>query len=121
MTEREKKGMEQRSVSRRHLAFYLRVFDGMSSRVVGHLLDISPKGLMLLCDEAVAVNEEYRLRMRLPQEVGGSEEILFQAVSRWCRPDDNPDFFITGFQIQDLQGEAEASLSQLIEEFGFAD
>jgi len=113
--------MEQRSVTRRHLAFYLRVFDGMSSRVVGHLIDISPKGLMLLCDEAVAVNEEYRLRMRLPEDFAASGEILFQAVSRWCRPDDNPDFFITGFQIQDLEGEAESSISQLIEEFGYAD
>ncbi len=93
----------------------------MSSRVVGHLIDISPKGLMLLSDEPVAVNEEYRLRMRLPQEVTDNNEVIFRAVSRWCRPDDNPDFYITGFQIQDLDDEAEKTISSLIEEFGFSD
>lgn len=121
MTEGEKKGTEQRQTTRRHLVFYLRIFDGMSSRVVGHLIDISPKGLMLLSDEPVAVNEEYRLRMRLPHEVTDSDEVIFRAVSRWCRPDDNPDFYVTGFQIQDLDDEAEKTISSLIEEFSFSD
>ena len=93
----------------------------MSSRVVGHLIDISPKGLMLLSDEPIAVNEEYRLRMRLPHEVTESDEVIFRAVSRWCRPDDNPDFYVTGFQIQDLDDEAEKTISSLIEEFSFSD
>ncbi len=122
MTENEKRGRtEQRQVTRRHLVFYLRVFDGMSSRVVGHLIDISSKGLMLLCDEPVALNEEYRLRMRLPLEIIDTDEIVFKSVSRWCRPDDNPDFYITGFQIEDLDSESERAISSLIEEFGFSD
>lgn len=122
MTENEKKGgAEQRQVTRRHLVFYLRVFDGMSSRVVGHLIDISSKGLMLLCDEPVALNEEYRLRMRLPVEIIDTDEIIFKSVSRWCRPDDNPDFYITGFQIQDLDSESERAISSLIDEFGYSD
>lgn len=117
----DKEGVEQRQATRRHLVFYLRIFDGMSSRVVGHLMDISPSGLMLLSDEPVAVNEEYRLRMRLPKEVSGSDEIVFGAVSRWCRQDENPDFYVTGFQIQDIDNETRESVSHLIEEFGFLD
>jgi len=120
VTGNEKKGAEQRQVSRRHLLFYLRVFDGMSSRVVGHLIDISAKGLMLLCDEPVALNEEYRLRMRLPLDIVGTDEIVFKSTSRWCRPDDNPDFYISGFQIQGLDSESERAISSLIEEFGFS-
>ncbi|HID69783.1 MAG TPA: PilZ domain-containing protein [Desulfobacterales bacterium] len=116
-----KNDVEQRQVTRRHLVFYLRVFDGMSSRVVGHLMDISSNGLMLLSDEPVPVNEEYRLRMRLPTEVVGSDEIIFGAIGRWCRQDENPDFYITGFKIQDMDDETEKSVSQLIEEFGFLD
>lgn len=121
VTDIDKKGAEQRQVTRRHLVFYLRVFDGMSSRVVGHLIDISAKGLMLLCDEPVALNEDYRLRMRLPQEIVDSDEIVFKATSRWCRPDDNPDFYITGFQIQELDSGSEKTIGALIEEFGFTD
>ena len=119
--EGDKNGVEQRQVTRRHLAFYLRIFDGMSSRVVGHLMDVSPKGLMLLSDEPVPVNEEYRLRMRLPTEVVGRDEIIFGAVSRWCRQDENPDFYVTGFQIQDMDDDTEKAVAQLIEEFGFLD
>jgi len=33
---KEKDGAEKRGVVRRHLVFYLRIFDGMSSRVLGH-------------------------------------------------------------------------------------
>ncbi len=115
------KNNEQRQATRRHLVFYLRIFDGMSSRVMGHLMDISADGLMLLSDGPIEVNEEYRLRMRLPKEVSGSDEIVFGAVSRWCRQDDNPDFYVTGFQIQDMDDETRESVAHLIEEFGFQD
>jgi len=117
---KDKKDMEKRAATRRHLVFYLRIFDGMSSRVLGHLMDISPSGLMILSDEQVAVNEEYRLRMRLPKEISEEHnEILFGAVSRWCRPDENPDFYVTGFQIQEMDNKTKELVQHLIEEFGF--
>ncbi len=120
MTQATERRTEQREVVRRHLVFYLRVFDGMSSRVVGHLMDISQSGLMLLSDEPVAVNEEYRLRMNLPWEMSGSKDIIFGASSRWCRSDENPDFFMTGFRIEDIEQEATRMIRHLIEEFGLA-
>ncbi len=119
--EQDKNENEQRQFARRHLVFYLRIFDGLGSRVLGHLMDISPRGLMILSDEPIAVNEEYRLRMRLPQEVSGSDEIIFGAVSRWCRRDENPDFYIIGFQIQDMDSETRSLISDLIDKFGFAE
>lgn len=117
----DRKNNEQRQATRRHLVFYLRIFDGMSSRVMGHLMDISADGLMLLSDGPIEVNGEYRLRMRLPKEVSGSNEIVFGAVSRWCRQDDNPDFYVTGFKIQDMDDGTRESVSRLVEEFGFLD
>lgn len=121
MSEQLEQRIEQRKVVRRHLVFYLRVFDGMSSRVVGHLMDISTNGVMILSDEPVAVNEEYRLRMRLPWEMAGSDEIVFSATSRWCHADENPDFFMTGFQIRDIEHDAEEMIRHLIDEFGISE
>ncbi|MEN8189072.1 MAG: PilZ domain-containing protein [Thermodesulfobacteriota bacterium] len=112
---------EKRLIERRHLAFYLRVFDGMSSRIVGNLVDISPKGVMVLSDERVAVNEDYRLRMRLPAEVVKDEELIFSATSRWCQKDVNPDFYLIGFQINDMEPETRLVVEQLISDFGFQD
>ncbi|WP_136807942.1 PilZ domain-containing protein [Desulfosediminicola flagellatus] len=112
---------DMRGVERRHLVFYLRVFDGMSSKVIGHIVDISSKGLMLISDNPVPVNENYRLRMRLPSEIGDKDEILIDATSRWCKPDENPDFFITGFQIFNLTSDIEKYILCLINDFSFND
>lgn len=121
MVEQEKTQRENdlRKVERRHLVFYLRVFDGMGSKVIGHIVDISAQGLMLISDSPVPVNEDYRLRMRLPSEIADRDEILLNATSRWCKPDVNPDFYITGFQIHGLTPEIEKYIVCLIKDFSF--
>lgn len=109
---------EQRSLNRHHLIYYLRVYDGISSRVVGHIVDISSQGIMLITDEPINVNEEYRLRMRFPGPGMDQQEIVVDAVCRWCRPDENPEFYIAGFQINDMPEEAAHFIRNLITEFG---
>lgn len=114
-----KGGTDLRKYERRHLVFYLRVFDGMGSKVIGHIVDISAQGLMLISDNPVPVNEDYRLRMRLPAEIVDKDEILIDATSRWCKQDVNPDFYITGFQIHELTPEIEKYILCLIDDFSF--
>jgi hypothetical protein len=109
---------EQRSFSRHHLIYYLRVFDGISNRVIGHIVDISPRGLMLITDEPIAVQEEFRMRMRFPGSGSEQEELLYTAVCKWCREDENPEFYIAGFQIEDLPEPATNFIQGLIAEFG---
>jgi len=114
----DEQSVEQRNFSRHHLIYYLRVFDGISSRVVGHIVDISSEGIMLITDEPITVQEEYRLRMRFPGTGSSQEELIVDAVCRWCREDENPEFYIAGFQIQDLPADAASFLQGLIAEFG---
>ncbi|MCF6188723.1 MAG: PilZ domain-containing protein [Desulfobulbaceae bacterium] len=118
MTDDKKQKVDQRQVARRQLSVYLRIFDGMGSHVLGHLVDISDHGLMMLSDEPLAVNGEYRLRMRLPVKFSGRDEIVLVAVSRWCRQDRDPDFYVNGLQIEDIDEEARITLSRLVAEFG---
>jgi len=110
--------VEKRQLKRRHLIYYLRVFDGLSSRVVGHVVDITHRGLMLISDEPIAVQEEYRLRMRFPGVASRQEELIFDASCRWCRQDENPAFYMAGFQIKDLLPEETRFIQNLIDEFG---
>ncbi|MEE4164533.1 MAG: PilZ domain-containing protein [Desulfocapsaceae bacterium] len=112
---------ERRKIARRHLVFYLRVFDGMSSRVLGHLVDISTRGAMLVCDGPIELNQEFRLRMRLPKEIGGRSELVIDARSMWCRPDTNPDFFVAGFQLNALEETYEENIKRLIVDFSIED
>lgn len=112
---------EMRQVERRHLVFYLRVFDGMSTNVLGHVVDISSKGVMLISDNPISVDVSFRLRMRLPSRIANKEELIFDATSRWCKQDVNPDFYITGFQIYDVDEEITKYILCLIDELSFHD
>jgi hypothetical protein len=110
---------ELREVGRRYLVFYLRIYDGMNSKILGHLVDISEKGMMLICDDAIPVNENYRLRMRLPTQMKERNEIMFAATSRWCKIDANPDFFLVGFQMYDLDQANRDLILTLIRDFSY--
>lgn len=110
---------EKRRVERKYLVFYLRVFDGMSINVLGHIVNLSSQGIMLLSDRAIAVEKEYLLRMKLPEKVCDRGELLFQATSCWSKKDANPDFFLTGFQIHDLAAKDKNDILGLLDEFSF--
>lgn len=111
------KKADKRKVRRWHLVFYLRVFDGQNSTIVGHLVDISSRGLMLACDKPIEKGRILALRLKLPKEQAGRQEIQFEAVCRWCRLDSNPDFYIAGFKIAAPPADLSEQLRQLIDEF----
>ena len=72
---------EKRAIARRHLVFYLRVFEDSTGKILGHLADISTNGIMLVSEKKIPVDRDYRLRIRLPKEVSGREELTFSATS----------------------------------------
>jgi c-di-GMP-binding flagellar brake protein YcgR len=110
-----------RQADRWYLVYYLRVFDGMSRNILGHLVDISEKGLMLICENPVEVHGDYRLRMRLPNQMKDRDEIIFSATSRWCKKDSNPDFYLVGFEMHDLAPKIREIIVSLITDFSYGD
>ena len=108
---------ERRVVDRGHLVFYLRVFDGENNRMHGHVTDISTDGFMLASDKKLAENKQFHLKMLLPKEVSGRVELNLEAKSCWCKPDANPDFYISGYQFMDLDEQAVRLVKKLIEDF----
>lgn len=109
---------EQRILKRHHLVYYLRVYDNTSSRVVGHVVDISPQGVMLITDEPLVPGEDQRLCMRFPGMSSSRDELIFDAICRWCRPDENPAFYLVGLQIQNLLPEEANFIQGMIRELG---
>ncbi|MFZ5798264.1 MAG: PilZ domain-containing protein [Desulfobulbus sp.] len=107
---------EQRILNRHHLIYYLRVYNNTSNRVLGHVVDISPGGVMLITDEPVVPGEEYRLRMRFPGIGSSRDELIFETVCRWCRTDENPAFYLVGFQIHNLLPEEANFIQGIIRE-----
>lgn len=121
MTMEDRDYSEKRDTERKYLAFYLRVFDGASPQVLGHVVNLSAQGIMLLSDTEIPLDKDYTLRMRFPTSTADKGELLFKATSRWSKKDENPDFFLTGFQIHDLKPEDQESIIELLEEFSFLD
>lgn len=119
INEEQGQRQELREINRRYLVFYLRIYDGMSNKILGHLVDISEKGLMLICDNPIPENTNYRLRMRLPTTMKERNEILFDATSRWCKSDSNPDFFLAGFQMYELEKANRDLILALIKDFSY--
>ncbi len=111
---------EQRTIHRHHLIHYLRVYDGLGSKVVGHVVDISTRGVKLITETPIGVQEEYRLRMRFPGRNGSPHtELMLDAVCKWCRADnDNPEFFLVGFQIRNINAEEADCIRRMIRELG---
>ncbi|GAB6191177.1 PilZ domain-containing protein [Desulfocastanea catecholica] len=110
-----------RQADRWYLVYYLRVFDGRDRNVLGYLVDISEKGLMLICENPLEVNGDYRLRLRLPNQMKDHDEIIFSVTCRWCQKDANPDFYLVGFQMHDLAPKIREIIVSLIREFRYGD
>jgi hypothetical protein len=110
---------DQRKEGRDNITFYLRVFDGMSTRIVGHLINISSRGLMLFCEDPVVAGEDYRLRICLPATVLDRGEVVMSATSRWCSREDEFGFFRAGFQLHDTTPEILKNIELLVEKCGY--
>lgn len=113
--------VEKRKFQRRHLIYYLRVFDRDTVNLIGHLVDLTSEGVMVISENPIEIGKTFHLRMILPKEIIGKEQITFDAVSKWTAKDVNPSFYDTGFEFQDISKENTIIITQLIEDFGFND
>ena len=112
---------EKRRLKRRHLIYYLRVFDRNTSELVGHLVDITAKGIMLISENPVELEALFQLKMDLPQGMGDKEQLYFDARSVWQKRDINPNFHNTGFEFRKVSRAHFVVMEQLLDDFGFRD
>jgi hypothetical protein len=110
---------ERRKLRRRYLIYYLRVFDRTDQQLVGHLVDITTEGMMLLSEEPIETDRIFRFRMVLPKEIQSSAQITFDAFGVWCKKDVNPDFYATGFKFKEITSRDIEVIEGLIDDFGF--
>ena len=108
----------KRTMQRHYLIYYLRVFDRSNGEILGHLVDITTKGVMILRESPVPANKPYSLRLRWRNAEGRLQVVDFEGICRWCRPDVNPDFYAAGFAIDAAKAEDVETIRKLIEELG---
>lgn len=112
---------DRRTLHRRHLIYYLKVFDRTTDELLGHLVDITEEGLMIVSENCAEAGKMIKMKMSLPREIEGQEEIEFDARSMWCRKDVNPSLFGVGFKFEFVDAATHQIIFELIHEFGFSD
>jgi len=109
----------QRAKKRRHLFYYLKVFDSLTGRLIGHLVDLSPGGMLLLVHDPLAIGEDYRLRLQLPEACGDRHDLVVEARSISCRREDSADRWGVSFRLGDIGRADRALLQSMIFKFEF--
>lgn len=111
-----------RTFKRRHLIYYLEVYNAETAALIGHLVDITEKGLKIVSKEPVLTDKVMRLKMKLPEGYFERPDVDFTVRSLWCNNDVNPDFFDTGFiLVRELEEEDVKTIHNLIDTIGFSD
>lgn len=110
-----------RTLKRRHIIYYIEVFNKDNNELLGHVVDITSKGIKLISKHPIKIKQEFSLHMKLPEEYFAGGSLQFDAVSLWSNKDVNPDFMVTGFQTMNLDKEAAETIKKLIDLLGFND
>ncbi len=112
---------DRRKFKRRYLMFYSRVFDRKTGKLLGYLADMTIEGIMIISEEPIQIAETYRLRIDLPEDMYGKAYLNLEAHSVWTKPDVNPNFFMTGFQLLNTTSDDKDIIQQIILDYGFRD
>ena len=108
-----------RTLKRRHLIYYLEIFDDDSGELLGHLVDITTRGIKLVSKKPIEVDRLYHLRMLLPEGYFKEKVLHFEGRALWSGNDVNPDFYDTGFDVPHLNKEIRKIIIKLINWLGF--
>ena len=112
---------EHRRQKRWHLIYYLKVYDKNSGEFVGHLADITTRGLMLVNDTPPEDNKRMELSMELPENFGDAQFLEFEAESHWHQKDINPSYYAIGFKITRITKSNLELIKDLIKKYFFND
>ena len=106
-------------MERRNVSFYLPVLDNNTQQVIGHLVDISPVGLMMDSKIPIPTNLSYNLHLDFMEDMAGRASLDFTARSKWCRPDSiQPFLYNAGFEITNVAPDDMEVIKCIVEKYG---
>ncbi len=94
-----------RARERRELQQQINVFDTVSQRSLGRLVNIHREGLMLLVEAPIQVDALYQIVIQLPQPLDGRSELPLGVDCLWLKELDESGNFWAGFQIIDISAQ----------------
>ena len=108
---------ERRKLERRHIMFYSRIFDRKTGKLLGYLGNITTDGVMVISEEPLRCDQDYKLRLDLPEDLYQQPVLNLDAHSLWCQTDIDPNFFNTGFRLLGLEEMDRAIIEQILVDY----
>lgn len=91
--------MERRSQDRLTVDAPLLVFDRQTDQPIGQLVNLSPKGAMLVTIKPVKEGTSLKCRLDLATPIRDCHEFLFDADCLWCRRNVSEDRWESGYRL----------------------
>ena len=110
---------EKRVIERHHLPYYLQVYNRVTNKPLGYIVNISSQGMMLVSKNRLLTHAIFDMQIKLPVAIDGSKRIDFEALSHWCHPDVTPGCYDTGFSFNNPPEELKSLVKALAEYFKF--
>jgi hypothetical protein len=111
---------ERRTLERKYLAIYSRVFDRLTGRVLGYLADLSQKGAMIISDDPMPENTNISLRFDLPDPpLFSTDHLNMEARVAWSKPDIDPAFYNIGFEFLSVNERESHIIEEMVEAYEF--
>lgn len=103
-----------RKYTRRRASDYLLVTDTDSGDSLGRILNMSPKGIMVMSADALSVGKPYRLSIKLPARTFTSDALELAADCRWSNFEKRSDLWENGLEISEITAENRRLLQQVV-------
>ena len=111
---------DKRQSKRRQLFFNFEVHERGTRRKLGHLVDLTAEGMLLLSSEPHQKGERLEVVVKLPDLPAlEGERLSGTAVVRWSGHDSNPSLHCSGLQFEELGAKEKAVVDILVARFGF--
>jgi hypothetical protein len=106
---------------KKYLVQFFQVLDRLTNNPIGHLVDISTGGMMIIGKEPIKEGIILKLRIDLPEIIQESSHLSIDARCIWCRQDVNPEYYYTGFDILVISPNHAGIIEELVREIGTAE
>jgi len=109
---------ERRKLKRQHIMFYSRVFNRVTGEFIGYLRNLTPSRAMIISENELPVQEDYQLRIDLPEDIYKKSFLNLHARCVWCQRDVDPNFYNIGFEMKEVSAADEAIIAQINTDYG---
>lgn len=94
---------ERRKLARKNFTYYMRVFDELTGKLIGQLVDIGTGGFKVESAQPIQVNVNIKLRIDQIGELSNKNYLVFIGRAMWCQPDMyDSTMYNVGFQIAEM-------------------